>query len=182
MRIDDSPEKIAGGVALGIFLGVFPTFGLGLILAVALASWFRVNKAAALLGSLIMNPFTTPFFWTLSVTVGALVFQTDHGRILEDLRHLGVQWASLFRQGAVVYLAGNTIVSVVFAGAGYIITKRFASVVHVRRRERTHRQARRRADAAAAARRAAGPPGGGPYGSGPGGRATARVSKQAGGP
>ncbi|HEX7125562.1 MAG TPA: DUF2062 domain-containing protein, partial [Thermodesulfobacteriota bacterium] len=49
VRIDDSPEKIGGGVALGVFLGIFPTFGLGLLLAVALAHRVHVNRAAALL-------------------------------------------------------------------------------------------------------------------------------------
>lgn len=149
VRIDDSPEKIAGGVALGIFLGVFPTFGLGLILAVALASWLHVNRAAALLGALIMNPFTTPFFWTLSATVGAIVFQAENSKILEAARHFEQSWAAVFRRGALVYLVGNTIVSIVFAAVGYAIARRFAAVVHAKRRERRHRRAARRAAVAA---------------------------------
>lgn len=152
VRIDDSPEKIAGGVALGVFLGIFPTFGVGLILAVALASWLHVNRAAAILGSLIMNPLTTPFFWTLSTTVGALVFQVENAKILEEARRIETSWAAIFGWGALVYLVGNTIVSAVFAGASYVVTKRLAAAVHAKRRQRRHRRALRRAAAAAAAK------------------------------
>jgi uncharacterized protein (DUF2062 family) len=150
VRIDDTPEKLAGGVALGVFLGIFPTIGFGIILAIALASWFHVNKAAAVFGSLIMNPLTTPFFWTLSYTVGALVFHVDGGKIMEEARQIGSSWAGVGR-GALIYLVGNTIVAAVFAGGGYGITKRLAAVVHAKRWRRRRRQEVRRAEAAAAA-------------------------------
>ncbi|HLA50883.1 MAG TPA: DUF2062 domain-containing protein, partial [Thermodesulfobacteriota bacterium] len=43
MRIDDPPYKIARGVALGVFMGIFPTFGLGIVFAIAAAYILKAN-------------------------------------------------------------------------------------------------------------------------------------------
>ncbi len=145
VRIDDSPDKIAGGVALGVFLGIFPTFGLGLILAVALAHRLHVNRAAALMGSVIMNPFTTVPFWTLSAVVGGFIFGVESSEILAIAKSFETDWASVFGRLGLVYLVGNTVVSAVFAAAFYLLTARIARVVHDKRRARRHRRAERRA-------------------------------------
>src|SRR4030066_2169369 len=75
------------GFALGVFLGVFPTFGLGIPLALFLASIFRWNRVSAVLGSLVMNPLTTPFFWPLSGTLGAAIFGTDARNVLMNFQN-----------------------------------------------------------------------------------------------
>jgi len=71
---------------VGAFLGVFPTFGLGILIALALAIAFKFNKAAAILGSLIMNPLTTPFFWTASSVLGALLVNRDWHHTLKTFQ------------------------------------------------------------------------------------------------
>jgi uncharacterized protein (DUF2062 family) len=45
--IKDTPQSIALGAAIGIFLGFTPLFGLKTLLAFLLAALFRVNKIAA---------------------------------------------------------------------------------------------------------------------------------------
>jgi uncharacterized protein (DUF2062 family) len=45
--IKDTPQSIALGAAIGIFLGFTPLFGLKTLLALLLAALFRVNKIAA---------------------------------------------------------------------------------------------------------------------------------------
>ena len=82
VRVNDSPHKVAAGFSLGVFLGVFPTFGIAIPLSFVFASLFRFNRASAVVGSLIMNPLTTPFFWSVSATVGGLVFSEDSQKIL----------------------------------------------------------------------------------------------------
>ncbi len=60
LRMDDPPERIARGAAIGVLCGVLPTFGAGGVIALAVAFVFRANKVAAVLGSLIMNPIQNP--------------------------------------------------------------------------------------------------------------------------
>src|SRR3990172_8853186 len=111
VRVGGDPVHIALGFALGVFLGVFPTFGLGIPLSLLLASMFRWNRVSAVLGSLVMNPLTTPFFWTLSGTLGAAIFGTDARKVLMSFQN----WERLrgLTVGAGIYLAGNTIIALV---------------------------------------------------------------------
>ncbi|MBI5326692.1 MAG: DUF2062 domain-containing protein [Deltaproteobacteria bacterium] len=123
VRIDDPPYKIARGVAIGVFMGIFPTFGLGIILAIIAAYILKANRAAAVLGSFIMNPLTTPFFWTLSALVGTVIFREESGQVLSGIKNHhflnGIGWAY------VVFLAGNLVVSTLFAALSYFITKKW---------------------------------------------------------
>lgn len=63
IHVDDSPHRIALGVALGMFTAFLPFLGLHTITALMLAVITRANKAIALLCSWISNPFTViPIF------------------------------------------------------------------------------------------------------------------------
>ena len=58
LHVDDSASSIAGGVAVGLFMGFTPLLGLHMLLALAAAAMLRVNKAVAVLCVWISNPFT----------------------------------------------------------------------------------------------------------------------------
>ncbi len=121
LRADSSPHKAALGLAVGVFIGIFPTFGLGALMAVGLAFLFRFSKVAAVVGSAIMNPFTSPFFWGLSFTIGAWLTGAEVGEVARLIDE-GELWNAA---GEVVwtYLAGNTLLAValalLFYGLGY---------------------------------------------------------------
>ncbi len=121
LRIDDPPERIARGAAIGVAMGVLPTFGLGTILSLAAAFVLRANKASAVLGSFIVNPLTAPFFWTLSAVVGSFIMREDYASIYETARSegflSGAGWAYL------VFLVGNAVVTAVFTAASYYLVK-----------------------------------------------------------
>jgi hypothetical protein len=123
VRIDDPPHRIARGISIGVFMGIFPTFGLGIIIAVLFAYILRANRAAAVLGSFIMNPLTTPIFWTLSSAVGAVIFWEDRDIVASSIKNHqflnGIGWTS------VVFLVGNLIVSSAFSALSYFIAKRW---------------------------------------------------------
>lgn len=137
VRVGGDPVHAALGFSLGVFLGVFPTFGLGIPLALLLASLFRWNRVAATMGSLVMNPFTTPFFWSLSGTVGATLFQADAKKVLHSVRN-GESFHSL--TGAVgIYLAGNLVVSLVFSVGAYFLALRAVTLYRRKKRERRMR-------------------------------------------
>lgn len=127
LRINDTPEKIAKGAALGVFLGIYPTFGLGFILAWLGSAVMGWNKAASILGSFIMNPITTPFFWTLSAVVGGFIFNHD-SRLLYNEIKAGDFFANggmigSLKTSALIYIAGNTIIAALFSIITYFIVK-----------------------------------------------------------
>ena len=120
VRANDSPPRVSAGVAVGVFLGIFPTFGLGLVLAYVLAVVFRINKAAAVVGSLIMNPLTTPFFWTISAIVGGTMIGAERELILSELKS-GMIFKAI-GPAFYAYMLGNVLISLVFAVVSYFIT------------------------------------------------------------
>jgi len=127
------PREIATGAAVGIFIGIFPTFGLGLILAVGLSWVFKYNRASAILGSAIMNPITSPFFWFMSLFVGTLIWGGDVDFYISIYKNQGI--ISLIKKGAVVYFTGNIIVSILFSIIMWLIIYFGARRISLRRKK-----------------------------------------------
>jgi len=129
VRMDGTPGGIAGGVALGVAIGVAPTFGLGMILAAGLAALFRLNMAAALIGSIAGSPPVIPFIWAGSAWIGAWLLGLDWHALYERARA-----QSIWKTGGEVFLAyllGNAILTVILTVAAY-----FAVLLPLLRRRR----------------------------------------------
>ncbi|MFB3921720.1 MAG: DUF2062 domain-containing protein [Terriglobia bacterium] len=120
VRQNDTPDKVARGVGLGVFIGIFPTFGVGTILAIFIASWAKWNRASAVLGTFIMNPLLNPFFMSLSVLVGNL-FVPAGSRITVEMFRNGKLWHG-FLHAIPTYMLGNFLVSTFFALLAYGLT------------------------------------------------------------
>ncbi len=69
--INDTPQKISLGFSLGVFLGVMP--GMGPIAALVLASFFRLNRSAAFLGSLMLNTWINLVTLILAIKIGSAI-------------------------------------------------------------------------------------------------------------
>lgn len=136
VRTDDSPGKVGGGVALGIFLGIIPTFGAGGPIAIFLAFVFKLNRAAAVLSSAIMNPITTPFVWTGSAWLGAWILGADFNVVISHVKT--GEYITALTEFYAVYLLGNGIIAVVLSIAGYILAYRIADKAKIERRKRLH--------------------------------------------
>lgn len=137
LRLDDPPERIARGAAIGVLMGVLPTFGLGGLLSLSLAWALRGNKAAALIGSAIVNPLTAPLFWTASILTGSKILNRDSDAILAALKNENLIAAA--GDAALVYIAGNAVLSAVFTAASYFLVK--AAITGYRaRKERKRRE------------------------------------------
>ena len=119
LRSDASPHKAALGLAVGVFIGIFPTFGLGALLALGLAFLFRFSKVSAVVGSAIMNPVTSPVFWGLSFTLGSWLTGVEVGGLAQMFDE-GKIWTTA---GDVIwtYLAGNTVLAVGLALLFYFL-------------------------------------------------------------
>ena len=60
LAIRDTPNAIAGGVAIGIFLGFTPLFGVKTLLALLIAWLFRCNLLAEVI-AVTLNDVVLPF-------------------------------------------------------------------------------------------------------------------------
>lgn len=70
LHVEDTPHRIALGAAAGIFIAWTPTWGLQMVLAIALAALIRGNKAAAVPMVWITNPVSNPAIYGFSYFVG----------------------------------------------------------------------------------------------------------------
>ena len=73
VKIRGRPREIALGFALGIFIGMSPTMGIQMPIAVFFAALFKWSKISAAFGVWITNPLTSPFIYGLTYIVGAKV-------------------------------------------------------------------------------------------------------------
>ena len=141
IRMEDPPERIARGAAIGVFSGILPTFGAAALLALAIAFLLKANKPAAVLGSFIMNPVTSTFFWTGSVILGSVILGEDSGSILATIREKSL--LDGITRAWVVFLMGNTIIAAIFTIAAYYLTKN--AIVKHRIRKKKRKESRREA-------------------------------------
>jgi uncharacterized protein len=81
-RLNDAPEKIARGVALGCLVTSIPTFGLATPVALLLAPLFRANVVAATLGAFLIGILPAP---TSFAFLGALILGLNPKDVLAAL-------------------------------------------------------------------------------------------------
>ena len=88
IRINGTPQKIALGLSLGVFTGILP--GTGPFAALLLAMLLRVNRSAALLGSIITNTWLSFVTFILAIKIGSFVFSTNW-------RDLKLEWHAFLK-------------------------------------------------------------------------------------
>lgn len=71
LSLDDTPHRIALGVAIGIFVTWTPTIGLQMVLAVALSLLLRANKFVGVPFVWLSNPFTVVPIYGPSYMLGS---------------------------------------------------------------------------------------------------------------
>ena len=83
LAIRDTPEAIAGGIAIGIFFGFTPLFGLKTLLAILFAWLTRSNIIAAVLAGtlhdLILPIMPVVFVWEYKIGFWLLNQEWPHG-------------------------------------------------------------------------------------------------------
>jgi uncharacterized protein (DUF2062 family) len=70
LKIRGQPREIALGLALGLFIGMTPTMGFQIVIAIFFAALLKWNKISAAIGVWITNPFTAPFIYGMTYIVG----------------------------------------------------------------------------------------------------------------
>ncbi|MHB8709223.1 MAG: DUF2062 domain-containing protein [Desulfuromonadales bacterium] len=85
VRLRGLPEEIAKGMALGIFIGMTPTMGLQMPIALVFAWILKENRLAAVLGVWITNPVTAPFIYGLEYEIGRRILGFDYVSVPNEL-------------------------------------------------------------------------------------------------
>lgn len=113
VKINDTPAKVALGLSLGVFCGIMP--GIGPIAALFLAWIFKVNKTAALLGSISTNTWLSAVIFLLSIKIGAGIIGKEWKLVLND-------WLNVLSNFSFLRLFKLTLLKVIFPVLlGYVV-------------------------------------------------------------
>ena len=127
VRLRGQPEEIAKGVALGIFIGMTPTFGFQMAIALLFAYLLRENRLAAILGVWVTNPVTAPVIYAI---------EYEMGRILLDLPRASLPaeftWSAYANLGWNILSpiwVGGILTGIILGALAYFITLRLVPLV-----------------------------------------------------
>lgn len=122
--LDDTPHHIAGGLALGVFLGILP--GEGLATTLIIATLFKLNRASATAGVLATNMWGTLVTLPLATVIGGFLFGLDPAQLsteFERTYHLGFKFflsKAIFFDLALPLILGFIVVAGLIAAAFYL--------------------------------------------------------------
>jgi uncharacterized protein (DUF2062 family) len=130
--LQGDPSYIATGMAIGVFIGVTPTFPFHTVLAIALAFIFRGSKPAAILGVWFGNPLTMPFFYLGSYKIGMLIL--GHS-VPFDIKYTSVpELLELGLDVTAALIVGGALLGAPPAVAAYFITRKFFTTIRNRKK------------------------------------------------
>jgi uncharacterized protein (DUF2062 family) len=135
LRLKGQPEQVAGGVAIGVFVGMTPTVPLHTVLAVLIAYLLGKSKLAAAMGVWVSNPLVLPFIYLLDYKLGRMITRTASPSLaisdfsIHRLMELG--WGISFP-----LIVGGFILGLICAIPSYFITKRLVILYREKRRKR----------------------------------------------
>lgn len=146
IKLKGSPRQIALGVALGLFIGMSPFFGLHIAMGVVMASLIGWSKIGAAIGVNITNVATAPLIYPITYWIGA--------KVTGFTRH--VQWPTeltfhsfvvLLQKSPLIILdlcVGGIILGIPIAVVGYYIAFNAITLYRERLRERMRIPLRRK--------------------------------------
>ena len=122
MRLKGQPGEVAGGMAIGVFVGMTPTVPLHTILAVSIAYLLKKSKLAAAAGVWIANPVLLPLVYFLDYKVGRAIT----GKTVSTFAPSHFSISHLIKLGWEIsypMFIGGLIIGLLFAIPSYFITK-----------------------------------------------------------
>jgi len=138
LRLKGQPEEVAGGMAIGVFIGMTPTVPLHTVLAVLIAFILRKSKLAAALGVWVANPFFLPFIYILDYKVGQSLTGIEAPSFIFKDFSLS-QFLDLGWDISCPLLLGGVVTGGILAVPSYFITKRVILLYRKKRQKRLDR-------------------------------------------
>lgn len=133
LAIRDTPNAIAGGVAIGIFFGFTPLFGLKTLLSIFIAWIFRCNLLAAAIGVTLHDLafFFIPIILRVEYDIGHWLLSSPH-KFPESVRHLrlhAADWLNwhTFRNVGVPLLVGSIACALPLSALSFWLTHSWVS-------------------------------------------------------
>lgn len=146
LHVDDTPHRIALGVAIGCFLAWTPTIGLQMVLVVLLAAMLRANKLVGVPFVWISNPLTIipiyyPNYWLGCKLSGSTAMRTPQAwrEMISPIFNESLGWWGAMRELlklsmeiAVPLWIGSVLIGLFVGGMAYWAT--YTGVVQYRKR------------------------------------------------
>ena len=120
-RLQEDPWKIAGGMALGVFVGITPTIPFHTVAVLSLAAVLRVSPVTAFIGIQIGNPLTIPAIYLAAYKVGRLLLHGGAPLVFPEAFSFKA-WINVLWQGGVALQVGGVILALPPAIATYFLT------------------------------------------------------------
>jgi len=152
VKLRSSPRAIAGGLGLGTFIAFTPTVGVQLILAFMIATFFNMNRPAAMIPVWITNPVTVAPIYTFNYWLGSKVWDgpplsevsglfIDIGRTMARLEFWDIkeQFLAILQMGKEILfplLLGSIAIGVVTGFIVYALSLKLLSVFFSRRSQK----------------------------------------------
>ncbi len=118
--VQESPHRVALSFSIGIFLGILPFTGI--LAAIFIAIYFKLNKAAAILGSAITNTWLGIIVLGLAVQLGAAISGADwqalQGQVDNVIKNFS--WKTL-QQVDILPLLGSVALGYMLISLGFAI-------------------------------------------------------------
>lgn len=136
LRLQGHPEVVAKGLAVGVFAGCFPFFGIQSLIGLFLATIFRGSRVAALAATWISNPLTYVPLYVFNYKIGKLLLG------IEDtvLPTLDLESFTAFKElgsvFAVTLLTGSFVVGTILSVITYFYGLAILERLHDRRVKR----------------------------------------------
>ncbi|MHC5214907.1 MAG: DUF2062 domain-containing protein, partial [Planctomycetota bacterium] len=96
LHVDDSPRRMARGIATGFFVAYIPILGLHMLLALLLAWLLRANKAIAVAAVWICNPLTFVLIYYPCYRVGHFLLPFFHNKPEVELNQIQTMINQIF--------------------------------------------------------------------------------------
>lgn len=125
-----TPEYIAGGWALGLFIGFSIPFGVQLLISVPLAFLLRCSRIGAVIGTFVTNQVTIFFIYPFQCWIGSYLTANplSYSGIKNDIAQLCRErdYAELGKLGwdlIMAFFAGGFLLALIAAPIAYFVAK-----------------------------------------------------------
>ena len=134
VRFRGKPRILSRGLAVGVFAGFFPLFGLQIFIGVFLATLVRGNKFAAAAGTWVSNPLTYVPIYLLNFKVGKFLLGVESQPIAQlDLQSF-TKFIELGSTFAITLMFGSFVVGSISALVTYFVSLHLLQKKHRKRR------------------------------------------------